>query len=535
MILLLLFLLELRSFSSEFSEMSAPFHSGEFNNETFHIVLDVNDDDDSIDNIVIKWNHWKAFETALDSIWEGNLLCEEISSKVHIYYDHVRSIATEQKIEVTPPIPRVHVQAGISCYDLFINSIHGTGNYIQAIYTMRVAVRFITIAKVKLNISCTDADELQDDYVLPWYTGIWYSPNYFNSAATKTSYIASKQGPVTSSLDPLFEHPSEILYCGPYYNTPTALMFEEMQFDARRMALAFVGVSLIQKDHIHAHKMQQFIRDNIYQTGSLRRRFQYHEKHEKMLFSYLSPGNQQERFNASTHLLPLISTKKPIELDDAVIHFRCGDLLNTNLTSYGFMTFDGYSRHISPAARTIGVLTQPFGLETNSTNEMDEKLVQLRTLDTATLQQKKRCRTLVMAFVDHLQKRHPSAKITVRNDRLETITVAYVRMVLANQSVSAMSTFSLFPILGSFGTGYVLRPKNADPSGWLIHYDYPITKMNQDSVELFDESNLLLGPRAKELWDAYGDKVVLQWFRTGKYSTKTSKGRTRRSQTTKDN
>ena len=523
-ILLLLFVLELRTVSFEFVRIVNNPIQDPFNTEDFNIVLDVNDDDDQVDNIVIKWNHWQAFETVLDSIWEGNLFCEEISTKVHMYYDRIRSMSTDQTA-IAPPIPRVHVQIGISCYDLFMNSIHGTGNYIQTIYAMRVSVRFITIAKIKLNVSCVDADELHEDFVLPWFTGIWYSPNYFNSATAKTAYIENKQGPATSAVDPQFEAPSEVLYCGLYYETPTALMYEEMQYDVRRMAVAFMGTKLLQKDFIHAQKVKQFIRDNLYQTGSLRRRFHFHENENKMLYSYLSPGNQQERFNATTHLLPLIPNKQQVELDDAVIHFRCGDLLTTNLTSYGFMTFDAYSRHISPSVRTIGVLTQPFGLDekaNNKTGKTEEVIVQQRTLDTGSKKVKTRCRSLVTSFVGHLQERFPFAKISIRNDRLETITMAYVRFVMANESVGAMSTFSLFPILGSFGHGYVLRPQNADPSGWMINPNYPIEKMS-NTIQLFDETNLLLGPRARNLWDEYGYETIMQWFRTGKYSTKSDK------------
>ena len=100
--------------------------------------------------------------------------------------------------------------------------------------------------------------------------------------------------------------------------------------------------------------------------------------------------------------------------------------------------------------------------------------------------------------------------------------MAYVRIVLANESVGAMSTFSLFPILGSFGNGYVLRPKNADPSGWMINPNYPIDTVS-NTIKLFDETNLLLGPRARNIWDEYGYETIMQWFHTGKYSTKGDK------------
>jgi hypothetical protein len=184
------------------------------------------------------------------------------------------------------------------------------------------------------------------------------------------------------------------------------------------------------------------------------------------------------------------------------------------------MTFHGYSRHISTHVRTIGILTQPFDEHPNATNISESFVVQQRSLDTDNVQQMERCQTLVFAFVDFLREQFPNAIVRIRNDPTETIALAYSRMVMANETVAGMSTFSVFPILGTFGTGYFLRPKSGDPAMWLTHWKYPITNMiRQDSnIVLFDESNLLVGPKAKALWDTHGDDVVLQWFRTGMYT-----------------
>ena len=144
---------------------------------------------------------------------------------------------------------------------------------------------------------------------------------------------------------------------------------------------------------------------------------------------------------------------------------------------------------------------------------------QARVLDTADRQQVERCRTLVHAFKDYLQKQFPNTSISIRNGKSETIALAYARMVMAKQVVGCMSTFSIFPILGTFGTGYYLRPKLYDPSMFLTHRMYPVTKFVDptNSFVLFDEKNVLLGPQAKDLWDKYGDDAVLKWFHTGKY------------------
>ena len=209
----------------------------------------------------------------------------------------------------------------------------------------------------------------------------------------------------------------------------------------------------------------------------------------------------------------------PIEFDDVVIHFRCGGLLSTKLKSYGFLTFDGYSRHISKGtARKIGILTQPFGTITVSSTSIET--AQVRTLDSGKLQQIERCRALIFAFVEHIQRRFPKATVSIRNDKSETIALSYTRMVLARQVIGSMSTFSIFPILSTFGTGYYLRPRMYDPSMWLSHRSYPVSNFinRPNSFVLFDDANVMLGSQTKNLWDKHGEDVVLEWFRTGNYT-----------------
>jgi hypothetical protein len=480
--------------------------------------------------ILIHWNHWKDFERIVDSIWSGNLFCKTLQSEIH--RKAVAKTSHNSMMNSFSPLPTVHVHIEISCLDLFQNSRHGTGNYIQAIYMMRLAVRYISSVNIKLNVTCVDAEQLQHEYILPWFTGTWYSPSYFNSTNGTVEVppnFANQQGPAQPSLSTVSlpqESLRKGLYCALFIFNPTAIMYEEMIYDVRRMAIALVGISSLPKNHIHSAEIERFVRQNIYSIGTLRRRYQRYINNEPSQDVFLSAGNQQERLNASTNIMPLIQPPQqqaPLELDDAVIHFRCGDLLSTNLKSYGFMTFDGYSRHVSPHARTIGILTQPFHPTPNTdpTASTASSIAQARRLDTANVQITQRCQIMVLAFVQHLQERFPNATIHVRNGPSETIAMAYARIVMANQSIGAMSTFSVFPILGTFGTGYYLRPKRKDPSMWLIHGQYPITEMdpnNASNLVLFDESNLLLGSHAKALWHQHGEDVVLQWFRTGSYS-----------------
>jgi hypothetical protein len=49
-----------------------------------------------------------------------------------------------------------------------------------------------------------------------------------------------------------------------------------------------------------------------------------------------------------------------VVLDDVVIHFRGGDLFNTNHPGYGFMKFSAFSNRILPNTKSIGIVTQPL-------------------------------------------------------------------------------------------------------------------------------------------------------------------------------
>ena len=62
--------------------------------------------------------------------------------------------------------------------------------------------------------------------------------------------------------------------------------------------------------------------------------------------------------------------------------------------------------------------------------------------------------TLGLLQIGHLQSHFPTARITIRNGRNEPVTMAFARMIMANQTLAMPpSTFSVFPAVVSFGTG----------------------------------------------------------------------------------
>jgi hypothetical protein len=60
----------------------------------------------------------------------------------------------------------------------------------------------------------------------------------------------------------------------------------------------------------------------------------------------------------------------------------------------------------------------------------------------------------VHALVDYLQAFAPNARISIHNGVNETHPLAYARLAMANYSITSLSSFGIFPIIGTFGQGY---------------------------------------------------------------------------------
>ena len=182
-------------------------------------------------DIVIKWDHWKDMERIVDSIWGGSRFCDTVKQKMDTYYNesmvallkaingtgtkHLRSNDVSFK---QIPIPNIYVHFEFSCYDLYKHSRHGTGNYIQAIYYMRLAVKYIPNVQLKLNITCleNDSPEFYTNYVLPWFTGVWYTPVKTTSRVTERIRILLH----TQRLKSYYVQYDN--YCGQFNVNPTA-------------------------------------------------------------------------------------------------------------------------------------------------------------------------------------------------------------------------------------------------------------------------------------------------------------------------
>lgn len=239
--------------------------------------------------------------------------------------------------------------------------------------------RYMPNVHLKLNITCTENEspELYTNYVLPWFTGVWYTPTSKVSRIMERIRILVHSQRIRS-YQRAMDYDN---FCGTFHVVPTAILYREMQDDVRRMAIALVGtqpfmndadMSDISRRRPLTKEIEKFLHDNIYETPSIFDGFIKDRNNHRNIT--LKPGTQQGRINSrTTNIVPLIQLQPPdpsrrIVFDDAVVHFRCGDLLTTDLLAYGFLTFHGYSRHISSSVRSIGIITQPFGNINNSTN-----------------------------------------------------------------------------------------------------------------------------------------------------------------------
>jgi hypothetical protein len=406
---------------------------------------------DNTTSHVISWNGVRAMDKFVDSIWAGNLFCETI-----------QKARTNASPGTTTGLP-ITLNITFGCQDLFENSPTGSGNFIHALYMMRASAA--VLGNIQVHFTCTDAYSTRLQLILPWFTGSWY---------WKSKTAIGAQGREVCHV------------CGPSWTVVLDHVHQEKLLDLRRMAIALVGV---RPHHPSADYADKFV---------------WGPAPHRMASMPLGTTFVPQLASPTRHEAPLFPN---VELDDAVIHFRCGDLLGSNLTQYGFMTFSGYVRHISSEARSIGILTQPFARDTATTQQ--------RIVDADSLQ-KQRCKTLVLALKDYISERYPLAAVNIRNDANETIALAYARIVMANQSIGARSTFSVFPIVATFGTGYYLRPANYTPDRWLERLSRrslldPLT--GKPNLVLFEEANLLIGSHATEMWDSIGENAVLSWFR----------------------
>jgi hypothetical protein len=344
----------------------------------------------------------------------------------------------------------------------------GTGNQIIQFYGTRLAAR--AYGNVNVNISCTDVMEMEThrDLIVPWTTG--YFPAVQISSSTTNRKCAAAN--ITEA-------------CVRFMSIPLAYMIHDLRHDLRRMAISLVG--LPPPSH-PSHDVAKAFAEKYY----------YHDHHENPPIpaphrgTMVLPGPRRDA--------PPLLVPEKIELDDAVIHFRCGDIMSGKNPKYSFVTFDFFASRISPMVQSIGIVTQSF-----------EKTTQSRSADVRNGQ---RCRIVVHGLVDYLQDSFPNATIHIHNNGNETIALAYTRMIMANQTFAMASTFPVPAALATFGSAYIHVPLyQGSTTAYLLH---PRADVLAKNVHLIEDANAtyMTTDRVARYWknDASGASL-LAWFR----------------------
>ncbi len=170
---------------------------------------------------------------------------------------------------------------------------------------------------------------------------------------------------------------------------------------------------------------------------------------------------------------PLVTN---VELDDAVIHFRCGDILGgVKRNDFGIIHFSEYKKWISNSSVTLGIVTQPF--------------TQGRYTRAADVRKGGECRQVVTALVDYLHGFLPNTTIRIHNDPEEPLAVAYARLVTAKQAFVSYSSFGIFPVIGTFGDGYI-QIGNRGVNPWAKHVPNTLTNVHMMNARFMTSAQI---------------------------------------------
>jgi hypothetical protein len=402
-------------------------------------MIDAGTIGDSTANItVISWEGIDGMNKLVANYFDGRLLCD---------VQKIRSTAND------PNLPIV-VNITFNCKQLYEESGYGTGNYIALIYGIRLVAN--VFGNVDVHITCTDAEETKKDLVLPWLMG------YFPARPVM------EKSPIPISINNMCRH---------YFLPPLSYMYKEIQYDLRKMAIGLLGI--LRQDHPSA----LFAEDNLWSQSAR---------------SIMKSSIGSSVLSIPKRNSPPLLGRNRYELDDTVIHFRCGDLMDSEHPHFGFMKFSGYTRHISHEASSIGIITQPFELGAQS-----------RKLDSDQYK-RDRCRIVVFAMIQYIKQRYPKARVQIRNNVKETIAMTYSRMIMANQTIAGISSFGVMPAIATFGTGYIRLPESTMQSRWI---ERPRIDNLTNNVVLFQETNIIPVTDIKRMWENYGEDAVVEWFR----------------------
>ncbi|CAB9512350.1 expressed unknown protein [Seminavis robusta] len=396
---------------------------------------------------VVRYEGTNGTTQLAQQIFDGEV-CQKMVGSTHV----------EQAVQETTfsdPSCNIFVNITFDCMDLFENSEFGTGNFVFLFYALRLAAR--TMGNADVLIQCNDALDVAKDLILPWVMGFF--PRTLHAL------------PLSLRRPPRLEKT-----CGHYTKLPVGHMAAEMRYHFRKMAIALVGIPY------PGHPAEAWAKKYLWGNNHI----------------YMGQNSVMQMANPQQEDNPLHSN---VELDDAVLHFRCGDYMTTDSQSVGFMKFESFSRHLDANVKSIGIATNPFGSTSQSRN-LDNDSVAVT-----------RCKKVVFGFVDHLKSKFPNAQITIRNGANDSMALTLARMVMAKQLVVGITTFSLFPAVASFGHSYIKKPDHEFAANtWMMgDEETPPVEEIFPNVHIVEEPNILTSA-VKTLWGQDDGDTVLKWF-----------------------
>ena len=250
------------------------------------------------------------------------------------------------------------LQIQFDCHGTMRKSPLGAGNWVQILYLLRLAMGI----PIDMEMICNDDEntlkQIQSTLIMPWLMGRFSSE--------RTRHFLSKYWGGTNNNNNTF--PTECLTTQ-WGEAPVGWMIPLIRYDLRRMVVALVGVPKEDPTHpAHAwarKQQQQQTRNDPPQAAPDKKKRPWHpldvyyDTPTSNSSSFLSPlfGNYD--------WVPLLSSEN-IELDDVVIHFRCGDIMASKHYYFRFLKFHEFASKIDPATTYIGIVTQSFGVDDTS-------------------------------------------------------------------------------------------------------------------------------------------------------------------------
>ena len=370
-------------------------------------------------------------------VFEGNKFCDLVHEKwQELGFPNTTTPIAERGFKERP---HIQLQVAFDCQHAFERDNLGTGNYLVSWYGVRLTAR--RLGRISLNVTCRDHPKNQD-LLLPWVLG------YFPASDALTEQTV----PILSEEEA----------CWVSHKLPLQYMKEDLLYEMRRMAIAQVG-------RIPNHASFSFLDQKPYDKDQLQ----------------LAIPDQ-----------PIVPE---VELDDAVIHLRGGDLLAYGYHKYSYYRFRDFTSVIAPNVTSIGIVTAPY----------KSKTIKQRKPDTGE-KHSQRTEVLATTLQNYLQERFPKARVSIRNE--DSMAVSYARMIMAQQCImSILSTFSIFPTLTTFGEGYMVPP--LEKLGRRASFNFLLFPRVD---EMYEHVSFIKGERkvatsvAKE-WDENEEKI-LNWF-----------------------